>query len=42
VVVHHGEDPIADLTKNDFEVYDQGVKQEIATLSVEGIKPLRA
>ncbi|MGC2660691.1 MAG: VWA domain-containing protein [Bryobacteraceae bacterium] len=34
---HHG-DPVADLTKNDFEIKDQGKIQPISLFSVESVK----
>ena len=40
VLVHdHSGRPIADLTKNDFEVTDQGKLQSIALFSVDSAKP---
>jgi VWFA-related protein len=35
VVVHRKNEPLADLKKEDFEIYDQGVKQTVATFAME-------
>ncbi len=35
VVVHHKNEPVTDLKKEDFEILDQGVKQQVATFSMD-------
>jgi VWFA-related protein len=43
-VVVHGKknEPVAGLTKDDFEIYDAGVKQQVATLAVDAPLPAEA
>ena len=35
VVVQHKNEPVTDLKKDDFEIFDQGKKQQVATFSME-------
>jgi len=35
VVVHHKNEPVTDLKKEDFEIYDQGTKQQVASFAME-------
>lgn len=39
VVVHRKGEPVADLTKDDFVIYDQGKEQKIASFAVESSQP---